>query len=527
MDRRTPLSYPDHAWHFFLWRACDLWPERCAIDFEGHSYSFREIEGIVNALARGLRDLGITPGQRVALLCGTRPEWIFSALAVSTVGASLVTPSPSWKERELRHALQLSCPNAVITEPEHLEVLKLAGWDGMTLRTDDALTGEFESIWTLIGQNSGQREPEVPLHLSTAEAFIPFSSGTTGLPKAVRHSQKSVVAFMVQWCSASRMTQHDRLHLFLPLSHVYGMNMAGCSLLAGAQLSLFRRFNLENMLTHIEKEKVTIAAASAPIAVAMANMADVERFDLSSLRYMIWAATPVAETVARRVTARTGVRWLCAYGLTEANTLTCGRVQDFPDDDLSTVGYGLSDMELGVIDPDTTKPLPLGSQGELVVKGPNVMLGYLPEEENHSAFTEDGWLRTGDIGFIGADGRVRLVDRAKEMLKVSGFAVAPAEIENVLHEHPAVADCAVYGIPDDLRGESPTAVIVATPGSGVSGPELQAWVFSRLAHYKQLGQVRFVDQIPRSASGKVLRRLLRDQDAGIDTPPRASVELNS
>jgi acyl-CoA synthetase (AMP-forming)/AMP-acid ligase II len=242
----------------------------------------------------------------------------------------------------------------------------------------------------------------------------------------------------------------------------------------------------------------------------MANHPRLEEFDLSSLRYIMWGATPVSESVARVVTERTGVRWLPAYGASELPVIAANPV-DRPDAwRLDSAGLPPMGVELRVVDLERGGVVPAGEVGEIQVRSPSVMAGYLPEEANADAF-DDGWYRTGDVGWLEAEGWVHLTDRSKEMIKVNGFQVAPAEVEAVLHGHPAVLDCAVFGLADERAGEVPVAVVQLDPATPVADGELQRLVADSLATYKHVRHVVVVETIPRLPSGKVLRRTLRDE----------------
>jgi acyl-CoA synthetase (AMP-forming)/AMP-acid ligase II len=250
--------------------------------------------------------------------------------------------------------------------------------------------------------------------------------------------------------------------------------------------------------------------AVAPIALALANHPRLEDVDLSSLRYIMWGATPVTPSVAETVTARTGVRWLPAYGASEVPVITSNPVGDPAAWRLDSVGLPVGDVEVRVADLDTGAILGPGGTGEVQVRTASAMAGYLPEEATGSAFV-DGWYRTGDVGWIEETGWVHLTDRCKEMIKVNGFQVAPAEIEAVLHGHPAVIDCAVFGVPHERSGEAPVAAVSLESGATVTEDELKDLVAGSLATYKRLHRVVVVDAIPRLGSGKPLRRTLRDE----------------
>jgi acyl-CoA synthetase (AMP-forming)/AMP-acid ligase II len=273
----------------------------------------------------------------------------------------------------------------------------------------------------------------------------------------------------------------------------------------GAWIRLHRRFDIDVMLQHLEKDGVTIEMAVAPIALALAAHPKLESYDLSSLRYIMWCATPVTQSVAEAVTDRTGVRWVTAYGTSELPVIACNEIEGAR---LDTVGRPVPGVVVRIVSLDDGEPLSLGAVGEIQVRSDSVMAGYLPSEATAQAFT-DGWYRTGDVGSLDADGWLRITDRAKEMIKVRGFQIAPAEIEAVLHGHAAVDDCAVFGIPDAANGE---AVVAAVKTCGpVEADELIALVGDRLASYKRPNQVVFVDEIPRLLSGKVLRRVLKER----------------
>jgi long-chain acyl-CoA synthetase len=258
------------------------------------------------------------------------------------------------------------------------------------------------------------------------------------------------------------------------------------------------------MLHHIENDRITVEMAVAPIALAIASHPELESYDLSSLRYIMWGATPVSPSVAETVTRRAGVGWIPAYGTTELPVIACNPLQGAR---LDSVGRPVPGVDLRVVSLETGQPVGPGEVGEIQARSMSLMAGYLPAEATAEAM-RDGWYRTGDVGWLDSEGWLRITDRLKEMIKVRGFQVAPAEIETVLHGHPAVKDCAVFGVPDGINGE---AIVAAVAARGpVNAAELTARVDERLASYKRLSRVVFVDDIPRLPSGKVLRRVLKE-----------------
>jgi len=475
--------------------------ERTALVFEDEEFSIARLDSLAAGMAEVLRRRGVRPGERVALMISNRPEFVVAVHAVWLLGASVVLMSPAWKQAEAEHALAITEPGYAVGDHP-----VLAGLMPM-LHVDERLP------------DSGGPFPD---HDPGSDAVLVFSSGTTGMPKAARHTHPSLRAAVGHWQHALGLTAADRMQITTPPSHILGLLNIVTALRTGAWLRLHRRFDLEKMLQHIEADKITVEMAVAPIALALAGHPDLESYDLSSLRYIMWGATPVTPSVAKTVTRRTGVRWLPAYGASELPVITCNPL-DQPR--LDTAGKAVPGVSLRVVSLETGEPVAPGETGEIQARAASLMAGYLPAEATAGAFC-DGWYRTGDIGQLDPDGWLRITDRAKEMIKVRGFQVAPAEVEAVLLGHPAVADCAVFGVPDPVSGEAVIAAVTArravesgtvesgTVESGtVESGELVAFVGDRLASYKRPSRVVIVEEIPRLPSGKVLRRLLRDRYA--------------
>jgi acyl-CoA synthetase (AMP-forming)/AMP-acid ligase II len=498
------LAMPGTLVHHGLERAADRFGRREALWAGDRSWSFVDIDGLSNAFARHLSARGVARGDRVATMTANRPEFVVVVNAISKLGAAAVLLSPAWKEAEVNHALRLTGPVHAVTDGEATSLLSvLIGGDRVTdLGNGPALAHAF----------AGSRDRLAPGGLGPdidGESVLVFSSGTTGLPKAVRHTHRSICHATSHWCEALGLGPDDRFQVATPPSHILGLLNLLAAAAAGATVRLHARFDLEEVLHRIGTDRMTLEMAVAPIAIAMANHPHLEDFDLSSLRYIMWGATPVTESVARSVTERTGVRWLPAYGASELPVLACNPVRDPGSWRLDSAGLAPRDVELRIADLDTGRALDPGGVGEIQARSPSLMAGYLPDDANDDAFV-DGWYRTGDVGWLEADGWVHITDRSKEMIKVNGFQVAPAEVEAVLHRHPAVLDCAVFGVSDERAGEVPVAAVQLDPDMSVADGELEQLVAGSLATYKQVRHVVRVDQIPRLPSGKVLRRALRD-----------------
>jgi long-chain acyl-CoA synthetase len=472
--------------------------DRVFIRAGDESWTFADIDGMANAFARHLASAGVGAGDRVAMMLTNRVEFLPVATAIARLGAAAVLLSPAWKSVEVRHALELTSPVHAVADGPAVELL--AALDVTDL--DDASVQQRawghprDAIDT-----SGLRD--------TDDYVLVFSSGTTGLPKAVRHTHASMAHAMRHWIDVLDLGPDDRFQVATPPSHILGLLNLVTAAAAGASIRLHARFDLDEVLRRIESDRITLEMAVAPIALAMANHPGLEDVDLSSLRYIMWGATPVTPAVAEAVTARTGVRWLPAYGASELPVLACNPARSPERWRLDSAGLPPDGVELRVVDLGTGAELPPGEVGEIQARSPSVMAGYLPASATADAFVDD-WYRTGDVGWLDPEGWVHLTDRAKEMIKVSGFQVAPAEIEGVLHGHPCVLDCAVFGVPDERAGEVPVAAVQLDPARPVDVEALRRVVADSLATYKQLRDVVVVDAVPRLPSGKVLRRTLRD-----------------
>jgi len=487
--------------HEALQRAEHRFGDRDALRSGDQHWSFRDLDGLSNAFARHLASLEVGRGDRVALMMANRMEFIVAVHAISKLGAAAVLISPAWKRVEVGHALDLTGPVHAVTDGDASPLLsELLGAAAVT-DLDDPAVDPFAHIRSPTAV-SGVRGDE--------ESVLVFSSGTTGLPKAVRHTHDSMALATEHWVTVLGLGPDDRFQVATPPSHILGLLNLLAAVSAGATVRLHRRFDLDEVLARIEAERMTLEMAVAPIALALANHPHLEDHDLSSLRYIMWGATPVTESVAEIVTKRTGVRWLPAYGASEVPVIACNPV-DRPDQwRLDSAGLPPAGIELRIADLDTGDVLPSGETGEIQVLSRSVMAGYLPEGASADAFA-GGWYRTGDVGWLEPEGWVHLTDRSKEMIKVNGFQVAPAEVEAVLLRHPAVLDCAVFGVADERAGEVPAAAVALDPAIPVAEGELEALVADSLATYKRLHHLVVVDDIPRLPSGKVLRRTLRDE----------------
>jgi long-chain acyl-CoA synthetase len=497
--------------HEQLQRAADRFGDRDAIWSGDDRWSFRQLEERSNSFARHLMAQRVSAGDRVAIMTANRIEFIMAVHAISTLGAATVLLSPAWKATEVEHALTLTGSVHAVADGDAVRLLTETHEGGFVTDLDDHSLAPFDYSGARLGS------PSVDV---ASEAVLVFSSGTTGLPKAVRHTHQTMGHATTHWCTVLGLGPDDRFQIATPPSHILGLLNLFAAISAGATVRLHRRFDLDEVLRRIASDRMTLEMAVAPIALALANHPGLEDYDLSSLRYIMWGATPVSESVAALVTERTGVRWLPAYGASEVPVISANPVARPSEWRLDSAGLPPDGVALRIADLESGEVLPYGEIGEVQVLSPSVMVGYLPEEATTDAFAQ-GWYRTGDVGWLESDGWVHLTDRSKEMIKVNGFQVAPAELEAVLHGHPSVRDCAVFGVPDERAGEVPVAAVLLDPDLPVADGELQQLVAASLATYKQLRHVVVVEDIPRLPSGKVLRRVLRDSWLRADAASRA------
>jgi long-chain acyl-CoA synthetase len=501
--------------HRGLESAAIRFPDHPAVLAGDTTWTFAELDRAAASVARALADRGIGRGDRVAMMTSNRPEFVVVVHGASKVGAAPVLLNPAWKALEVAAALNLTSPCFGVADGPGAGLLREGLGKDSVFDLDDA------DVARIVDRTCTDVSPGVDVSQDD-DAVLVFSSGTTDLPKAVRHSHRSIVLATAHWLVALGLGHDDRFQIATPPSHILGLLNMLTAVEAAATVRLHRRFDLDQELDAIERDRMTLEMAVAPIALAMANHPNLERYDLSSLRYIMWGATPVTPSVAEAVTERTGVRWLPAYGTSEVPVITANPVGRPEAWRLDSAGLPIGDVALRVVDLDTGDVLAPGETGEIEVRSASAMAGYLPDEATAAAF-DDEWYRTGDVGWLEAEGWVHLTDRCKEMIKVSGFQVAPAEIEAVLHGHPAVLDCAVFGVPDERAGEVPLAAVQLEPHTSVSAEDLLALVTDSLATYKRLRAVVVVDAIPRTPSGKVLRRTLRSEWDSHAEPPSTRV----
>jgi long-chain acyl-CoA synthetase len=519
---RPPLEYPRIPYDRMLTEGATRHPENVAVVHRDVSLTFRELEALTTRLARALAALGVGKADRVCLLTANCPEYVVAFYAIARVGAIVSPMNPSYREREIEYQLADTEAVAVVVHADLVPLVEAVRARVPALRHVIAIgpgrpAGAGVRHFTeLIAAEPARPLPPAPVGPDDLVA-LPYSSGTTGLPKGVMLSHRNLVVNNIQFVATIRLRDADRLMIFLPFYHIYGAMLMGGGVYTGATSVLMERFEPAECLRLVERHRVTLFFAVPPVLLVLAGWPDLPRHDLSSLRLTMVGAAPVAPELSRRFRELTGVPVVQGYGMTEASPIThLNPVHDESLVALDTAGLPVHDTEQRVVDLETgQRVLGPGEVGEICIRGPQIMQGYWKAPEASAACLRDGWYFSGDIGYIDAHGHAVIQDRKKEMIKYKGLGIAPAEIEALLLEHPGVADAAVIGVPHPEAGEIPKAFIVRRPDHAGLGPEeIVAFVRQRLAGYKTPGAVEFLDAIPKTPSGKILRRLLKERQAG-------------
>ena len=491
---------------FTLDSAADLADKPALIDGPtGRAITYGQLDALTAALAGALAARGIGKGDVVATYMPNLPEYAVIFHGVVRANATNTTANPLYTSHELAHQLSDSGAKALVTIAPFLETAREAAAEvGLT---DIILVGEGPGEGPTLAEllAAGAAPPEPDIDPAEDLAVLPYSSGTTGLPKGVMLTHRNLVANVLQSASALPTSEDDVSIGCLPFFHIYGMTVImNLGLRNGATIVTMPRFDLEEWLGLVEEHRATLAYVVPPIALGLAKHPAVDGSDLSSLRMILSGAAPLGADLARAVTARVGKPTIQGYGMTELSPVS--HVAPLDTAKGGTIGPPVAGTECRIVDPESGADV---DRGELWVRGPQVMKGYLNNEEaTRETIDADGWLHTGDVAEIDSDGHYLIVDRLKELIKYKGFQVPPAELEAILLEHPAITDCAVIGIPDEEAGELPKGFVVIAPGADVSDEEIMAFVAERVSPQKKLRLLERIEAIPKSASGKILRREL-------------------
>ena len=497
----------------YLFEHADQWADKPAL-IDGptnRTLTYGQLTTAVKRTATGLAARGFSKGDVFAIYSPNIPEYAIAFFGIASAGGVNTTINPTYTAKELRQQLLDSGATYLVTVPQFLEAAREAIAD--TGIKEIFVFGEAEGATPFAELMIAGEPPQIEIDPKEDLVALPYSSGTTGLSKGVMLTHYNIVANLSQILGVEATAKTEVLMGILPFYHIYGMTAVMCNALrAGATVVTMPRFELEQFLDLIQKHKITTAYLVPPLVLALAKHPVVDRYDLSTLDDIMSGAAPLPESVATTCATRNNVVVRQAYGLTETSPATHinPKAREIK---VASVGTALPNTEYRIVDLSTLKDATQGDLGEVWIRGPQVMKGYL----NNPSATEDmiddeNWLHSGDIGKADDDGYLYVVDRVKELIKYKGLQVAPAELEGIIQSHPAVADVAVIPSPDEEAGEIPKAFVVVKPDATLTADEVIAYVAERVSPQKKVRKVEFIDVIPKVPSGKILRRQLVERE---------------
>lgn len=518
MIARSPfpeVSIPNVSFTPFVLQHAERLAEKLALidGATGRSYSYGQLADAVQRVAASLAERGFGKGDVLALYTPNLPEYPVPFLAAALLGGITTTINPLYTVDELTFQLKDASAKYLLTVPAFLEKA-LEGQQRSAVQ-EVFVFGDAPGATSFAALlESDGVVPAVEIDPHADVVALPYSSGTTGLAKGVMLTHENLVANLCQWGPTGMVTEPDIAIGVLPFYHIYGLTVIlGLGLASGATVVSLPRFDLAQFLQTIQDRHVSVGFVAPPILLALAKQPIVDDYDLSSLRVILSAAAPLGKDVQEAAAQRLRCTIIQAWGMTETSPVATASPLDLPRQKPGSVGVCVPNTECKIVDIVTGAELGPHQEGEVCVRGPQIMKGYLNNPQATRQMLEaSGWLHTGDIGFFDEDGYLYIVDRLKELIKYKGMQVAPAELEALLLTHPAVADVAVIPSADEEAGEVPKAFVVKKPEAAVTADELLAYVAGRVAPHKKIRRLEFIGQIPKSASGKILRRVLIEQE---------------
>lgn len=535
------LSYPDVALPYFLEQSFISHPNQTAISFLGKTLTYKQLWERSCSFAGFIRSLGVQPGDRVGIILPNTPQAVIAYYGAMLAGAVVVMFNPLYSEREIHqqavdsgililvvfdqlfHKVQ-SAIEGMSPEVEHLIVTSLQDYlpfpKNLLYSYQQKTKGQSLSIPYSASVHSfvkgvvhtPARKPEVVVHHSDL-ALLQYTGGTTGVAKGVMLTHRNLVANTLQarsWVYEAKEANETVL-CALPFFHVYGMTIGmNLAVILSAKMIIVPRFFPAEVLSLIQSQKPTLFPGAPTMYIALINHPDIKKYNLSSIKACISGSAPLPLEVQETFERLTGGRLVEGYGLTESSPVThCNPIWGYRKN--GTIGVPWPDTEAKVVDPQTFTEMPVGTPGELVVKGPQVMKGYWKRPDETAETMHEGWLLTGDIAVMDEEGFFSIVDRRKNMIIAGGYNIYPREIEEVLFEHPAVQEAAVIGVADTYRGETVKAFIVLKERATVTKEDLDSFCRKRLAKYKVPRLYEFRAELPKTTIGKVLKRVLLDE----------------
>lgn len=542
------LDYPEVPLTQFLLDAAKDYPERDAFDFLGKSMTFRELLDEVYRFAAALKELGVQKGECVGIMLPNTPQGVIAYYAVLMIGGIVVQINPLYMKKELKHQLRDSGAKTIVcldlvwpkvrevkpeTQLKRVIVTRLSDYlpapKNWLFQLKSKFTGESVSVnydtethsFTSLMKKASP-EPMEPVFESVDDiALLQYTGGTTGLAKGAMLTHRNLVANCCQaeaWLYKAKRTEPQSFVGALPFFHVYGMTtVMNLGMKMAAKMILIPKFDTDMILQMIEKHKPTFFPGAPTMYVGLINHPKISQYDLSSIDACLSGSAPLPLEVQEKFEELSGGLLVEGYGMTETSPVTHANLV-WDRKKSGTIGLPWPDTDARIVDIETGEVLPPGHEGELQVKGPQVMKGYWNRPEETEKVLKDGWMSTGDIAKMDEDGYFYILDRKKDIIIAGGFNIYPREVEDILYEHEAVKEAAVIGVKDDYRGETVKAYIVLKEGYSVSEKELDQFCRERLAKFKVPRLYEFREELPKSTIGKVLRRVLSDEEKAESSP---------
>lgn len=535
-DVPQKLDFPNKPLYDFLRDKAERNPKKVAINYYGREISFQELDDLSDRFAAALNDLGLKKGGRVSLYLENCPQFVIAYFGTLKAGGIVVAANPMFKEDELMYELKDSGAEIIIAL-DHLyplvreiqkkiplsQVIVTSYWDFLPQNPSLPIHPSMQPPKEVFPRTLDfldlleKYEPEPPrpeINMQDDLALLQYTSGTTGLPKGAMITHYSLL-FNTVGSAVWNGIAEDDVHLsVLPFFHVTGMiHGMNRPIYTGTTNVMISRFDTETAIKAIDDFRCTVWISITTMNVAVVNFPDIHKYNLQSLKQCSSGGAPIPREILQRWREIVGPELVEGYGLSE--TISQTHVNPTSNPRYGSVGIPHFGVDCRIVDVDTQEEIPIGEEGELIIKGPMVTKGYWNNPEETEKVLKDGWFATGDIARMDHDGYFYIVERKKDMIKASGYSVFPAEVEALMYEHPAVQEVAVIGVPDPHRGENIKAFIILRPQHKdlVKKEEMIAWAKSKMAAYKYPRIVEFVDELPKTGSGKILKRALRDRES--------------
>lgn len=510
----------------FLMITNSIAPDRPAMVFEGKKYAYAEVSERVNRLANALTNLGVQKGDMVAILQTNCNQYVEAYYAVATIGASFVPLNFRAKSDELEYMLNNCEAKVLFVGERYVDMVNSLSSRLPQVKHFICLESKPEGMLNYEELLASASPEEVFTEIDDDDVTIlMYTAGTTGRPKGVPLTHNSFSTYVLGNVTPVDLEIEETNLLTVPLYHVAGIQAVMAATYGGRTLAMMRQFDVEEWMKTVQQEKANRAMLVPTMLKRVIDDPDFDKYDLSSLRVITYGAAPMPfEVIKKAIEVFPGVMFINAFGQTEtASTITTLGPEDHvitgTDEEKATklkrlqssIGRPMDDVEIKIVD-DQGSEVPTGDVGEILAKGPRVMSGYWKDaEKTAKTLTKDGWLHTGDKGYLDEDGYIYLAGRGDDMIIRGGENISPEELENVLYAHPKIDEAAVIGVPDPEWGQEPKAIVVLKKGEGATPEEIMEFCRQRLSSFKRPRYIAFIDELPRTSTGKVLKRELREQ----------------